>query len=398
MLVHERRFCVIAATLPAWGSGNGDRVIAKSVHALAERYDPTAVDPPVEARVRLRAGDEAHDALLGPEGARIVAAAEVEPDAVISGSPTAWRRAANGNGGLAALGGLRMRRNLHVAAAFLATTSGERGAARLRLEMIDTPHGPIATAQAGTGPPLIAIHGLGGTKASFLPTLALMRDTHRVIALDLPGFGDSVKPLRAPFDAPYFAGVITSVLDALGLERAHVAGNSMGGRIALELALTASERVDKLVLLSPAMAWLRSRRWAPVVKLLRPELTMVPMPVEGIVRRLVPGGGDGWAAAGVDEFMRAFSTARGRHAFHAALRNIYLDRPHGDEGLWSRLGGMTHESLFVWGRRDRLVPIGFMKHVERTFPAARHLELDCGHVPQVERPLETHRAMRAFLS
>jgi pimeloyl-ACP methyl ester carboxylesterase len=372
-------------------------VIAKSVRALAERYDPTAVDPPLEARVRLKAGNEAHDALLGPAGMSVVAADGRDPDALISGSPTAWRRAANGSGGLAALGegGLRMRRNLHVGAGFLAATAGERGAARLRLETVDTPHGPIATAQAGSGPPLLAIHGLGGTKASFLPTLALMRGTHRVIAVDLPGFGDSVKPLRVPFDAPYFARVITSVMDALGVERAHVAGNSMGGRIALELALAESGRVDRLVLLSPAMAWLRPRRWAPVVKLLRPELTMVPMPVEKLVRRFVPG--EGWAAAGVDEFMRAFSTARGRHAFHAVLRNIYLDRPHGDDGLWSRLGGMTHESLFVWGRHDRLVPIGFMRHVERTFPAARHLELDCGHVPQVERPLETHAAIREFL-
>jgi pimeloyl-ACP methyl ester carboxylesterase len=58
---------------------------------------------------------------------------------------------------------------------------------------------------------------------------------------------------------------------------------------------------------------------------------------------------------------------------------------------------MQHDALFVWGRRDRLVPIAFMKHVERTFPAARHLELSCGHVPQVERPFETHDAIRAFL-
>ena len=77
---------------------------------------------------------------------------------------------------------------------------------------------------------------------------------------------------------------------------------------------------------------------------------------------------------------------------------IYLAAPPGDYGLWSRLADMQHDALFVWGRRDRLVPIGFMKHVERTFPAARHLELDCGHVPQIERPFETHDAMRAFLS
>jgi len=217
-----------------------------------------------------------------------------------------------------------------------------------------------------------------------------------VIAVDLPGFGDSVKPLRAPFDAPYFVRAMTAVLDAAGLERAHVVGNSMGGRIGIEMALTEGERLDRLVLLSPAMAWLRPRRWAPVVRLLRPELSLLPMPVEPLIRRLVPR--DGWAAAGMDEFLRAYSTARGRHAFNAVARNIYLDEPHGDDGLWSRLGGMTHESLFVWGRKDTLVPIGFMKHVEKAFPAARHVELDCGHVPQVERPRETHAAMRGFLT
>jgi pimeloyl-ACP methyl ester carboxylesterase len=217
-----------------------------------------------------------------------------------------------------------------------------------------------------------------------------------VIAVDLPGFGDSVKPLRAPFDAPYFARVMAAVLDAAGLDRAHVVGNSMGGRIGIEMALTLSERVDRLVLLSPAMAWLRPRRWAPVVRLLRPELSLLPMPVEPLIRRLVPS--NGWAAAGMDEFLRSYSTARGRHAFNAVARNIYLDEPHGDDGLWSRLEGMTHDSLFVWGRKDTLVPIGFMKHVERAFPAARHVELDCGHVPQVERPRETHAAMREFLA
>jgi pimeloyl-ACP methyl ester carboxylesterase len=373
-------------------------VIGKSVKTLARRYDPSAVDPPLEARVRLVAGAEAHDALVDGSGMRIVAADGHRPDAVITGPPSAWQRAANGHGGLAALGdGIRMRHNLHVATGFLAATAGGRGAARLRLETVETKHGPIATAQAGRGPVLLAVHGLGGTKASFLPTLALVQRTHRVVAIDLPGFGDSVKPLRAPFDARYFAGVLCDLLDAMGIERAHLVGNSMGGRIALEVGLTCPKRVGRLVLLSPAMAWLRRRRWAPVVRLLRPELTMVPLPVERLVRRLVPGGDDDWTAAGVDEFLRAFSTARGRHAFHAALRNIYLDAPHGDDGLWSRLAGMAHDALFVWGRRDRLVPIAFMRHVERTLPAARHLELDCGHVPQVERPFETHDAMREFL-
>jgi pimeloyl-ACP methyl ester carboxylesterase len=56
------------------------------------------------------------------------------------------------------------------------------------------------------------------------------------------------------------------------------------------------------------------------------------------------------------------------------------------------------EALFVWGRQDGLVPIGFARHVERVLPGARHLELDCGHVPQLEAPQQTHRAMARFLA
>jgi len=370
-------------------------VIGSAVKTLAARFDPAVSDPPLEARIRLVAGEEAHDAVVGAFGARIVESNGAKPDAVISGTPEAWRRAAQSpDGAVAALrrGGLRMRQNLHVAVGFLAGTAGEG----LRLRTFETSAGEISAAEAGSGPVVLAIHGLGGSKASFLPTIGALADAFRVIAIDLPGFGDSAKPVRAAYDAPYFAGVMSEVLDAAGADSAYVVGNSMGGRIGIEMALTMSARVDRLVLLAPAMAWLRSRRWAPVVRLLRPELSLLPMPVEPVVRRMFPA--NGWAAAGMDEFLRAYKTPRGRQAFNACARNIYLDEPHGDEGMWSRLTGLQHESLFVWGRKDTLVPIAFMKHVERTLPAARHLELDCGHVPQVERPRETHAAIREFLS
>ena len=70
---------------------------------------------------------------------------------------------------------------------------------------------------------------------------------------------------------------------------------------------------------------------------------------------------------------------------------------HGEDGLWTRLASMSPDSMFVWGRHDPLVPIAFMKYVEEVLPAARHVELDCGHVPQMERPRETHAAIRDFL-
>jgi pimeloyl-ACP methyl ester carboxylesterase len=59
---------------------------------------------------------------------------------------------------------------------------------------------------------------------------------------------------------------------------------------------------------------------------------------------------------------------------------------------------MQAETMFVWGRHDTLVPIAFMKHVERALPRAKHVELACGHVPQLERPRETHAAIRKVLA
>jgi len=112
----------------------------------------------------------------------------------------------------------------------------------------------------------------------------------------------------------------------------------------------------------------------------------------------VPAANGGWTAAGVDEFLRAYLSRSGRAAFYAAARNIYLDEPHGENGFWTRLESLQCDSLFVWGRKDTLVPIGFMKHVEKALPKARHVELNCGHVPQVERPREAHAAIRRFLA
>ena len=191
-------------------------------------------------------------------------------------------------------------------------------------------------------------------------------------------------------------------MDALGLERAHIAGNSMGGRVAIEAGLADRDRTDALLLLSPALAWLRARPWAPVIRALRPELGLIqpaPRPiVEAMVKRLVPSANGGWTAAGIDEFLRAYLTRSGRAAFYAAARNIYLDEPHGDRGFWTRIESLQCESLFVWGRNDTLVPIGVKKQVDRALPNARHLELPCGHVPQVERPREAHAAIRKFLA
>jgi pimeloyl-ACP methyl ester carboxylesterase len=351
-------------------------------------------------------GGEDWDARIEGDRVRLDPAREGEkPDATIAADPPTWMRVAGDvRAGMQAFqrGRLRVRGSLHLGVGFLAATSGAPEPGRLKFERVRTPAGRVSILSAGAGPDvLLCLHGLGGTKASFLPTVAALADRYRVVAMDFPGFGDSDKPIGAPYDSEWFARSAFDTLDALGVDSAHVVGNSMGGRVAIEAGLLDRSRVRSLALLSPALAWLRDRRWAPVVRLLRPELGLLQVTprsvTDRIVRMLVPGGNDGWAAAGVDEFLRAYLTPRGRAAFYAAARNIYLDEPHGDDGFWARLGGLSTDALFVWGLHDTLVPIAFMKHVERALPAARHVELDCGHVPQLQRPRETHAAMLEFM-
>jgi pimeloyl-ACP methyl ester carboxylesterase len=380
--------------------------IPTTLEHLAERYDPSVFElARPSARVRLAgAGPEPVDAVLDGNGATLKAASGARPDAVLSADEQTWAEVARDvRAGMAAFrsGRLRVRYDLHLGVGFLAATANS-GPGGLRFSHVQTGQGPISISEAGSGPPVVMLHGLGATKVSFLPTVAALADSHRAIAIDLPGFGDSVKPIRAAYDAAYFARAVIALLDALEIDHAHLVGNSMGGRVALEVGLRSPERVMRLGLLAPSLAWLRDRPWAPLLKLVAPRLGLIqpaPRPVvEAIVRRVVPGADEEWTAAGIDEFLRSFLTPRGRAAFYAAARNIYLEDPHGPDGLWTRLPHLEAPSLFVWGKRDMLVPIAFADHVRDALPASEHLELPGGHVPQLEDPKRTHDALLRFLA
>ncbi len=370
---------------------------------LAGRFDPGAFDAPSgRAVVRLRIeGEGDWDATIEGDRMELAPANGDRPDARMAADADTWRQVAEDlRGGMEAFrrGRLKLRDDLHLGVGFLAATSGMTEPERLEVGRVQTPLGDVALLRAGAGHPVVLLHGLGATKASFLPTVAALAGRFRVIAIDLPGFGDSVKPIGAAYDPPFFARAVAGVLDACGIERAHLVGNSMGGRVALETGFDFPDRVGRLALLAPSLAWLRERPLAPLVRALPPELGLLQLAprgvVEGIVRSVVPGGREGWSAVGVDEFLRSYLTPRGRAAFYAALRNIYLEEP---ERFWERLKELQGEALFVWGRQDRLVPIAFARHVRDALPAAEHLELDCGHVPQLEAPRGDARRDRRVL-
>jgi pimeloyl-ACP methyl ester carboxylesterase len=368
--------------------------------ALVGRFDPEGFDAPDgSARVRVRWNGDARDVSIRGDSIRIRPPKDGRADTLIEADERVWRQLADDAGsGLRAFGNgkLRMRGNLHVGVGFLSATSGAPAERRLRFGRA----AGLAYMEAGEGDPVVMIHGLGGTKASFLPTVvALATAGYHAIAIDQPGFGDSHKPLFAAYDPPYMARGTTEFLDARGIEAAHFVGNSLGGRVTLELGLAHPERTRKLALLACSLAWKRRPTWARSLTLLRPELGLIqPAPralVEEIVRRSIPSGRSGWAAAGIDEFVRSYCTPRGRAAFYAAARHIFLER---SEEFWERLGTLDREALFVWGRYDGIVPRAFAQHVRAALPAAKHAELNSGHVPQIERPAETEAVLKRFLA
>jgi pimeloyl-ACP methyl ester carboxylesterase len=303
-------------------------------------------------------------------------------------------------------GRLRVRGNLALALRLDGLLQRERPARFPRAGSVVADGVRTFYLEAGEGPPVLLLHGLGATNASLLPTLWDLARDHRVLAPDMPGFGDSAKPIRR-YDSPFLARWARAFMDEAGIDRADIVGNSMGGRVAIELGLEAPDRVGRLVLLAPSPAFIRRRQFVRIVRLLRPELAFVRVPMRhrsvvwGIKRMFsrperLP---DPWYLAAADEFLRVFAKARARIAFFSAARQIYLEEPFGDVGFWERLPALGVPSLFVWGERDRLVPSKFARHVERALPNATSVILeDCGHVPQYELPDRTHGLMREFMS
>lgn len=259
---------------------------------------------------------------------------------------------------------------------------------------------------AGKAPEVLLIHGLGGTRASLFETAGALSSRYRVHVPDLPGFGSSSKPALGAYNASWFAEIMLGLMDELGVEAAHLIGNSMGGRIAIEMGLRAPQRVNALGLLCPAVAWIR-RGLHPIVRLLRPEFGLLP---HGFRRSVVAS--QFWSifhdrdaidpAVGelmVDEFRRIYHTAGARYAFLSSARNIYLEPPFGAHGFYPRLAGLSPPALFIWGEHDNLVPPMFSRYVGRWLPGAQQVTIrDCGHVPQVERPEETNQLLMRFFA
>lgn len=306
-------------------------------------------------------------------------------------------------------GTLTVRGNLALALAIDgAFDVGHRPPEHPRARVIDVLGARTFYLEAGRAdaPPVLLLHGLGATNASMLPLLPALARDFRVIAPDTPGFGASAAP-RWRYSIEELAAWLREFQRRSGADPAALVGNSLGGRLAIEAGLSAPESVTRMVLLCPSPAFRRMRQFTPAVRLLTPDLSRVPMyfstPIVLRTLRLMFAEPrrlpHDWYAAAVDEFRRVMRGAAHRRAFFAAARHIYLEEAYGEHGFWDRLPQLQTPALFVWGRNDRLVPIGFERHVAAALPQAESIVLDeCGHVPQYELPDRTTELARHFLA
>ncbi|HKP89263.1 MAG TPA: alpha/beta fold hydrolase, partial [Thermoleophilaceae bacterium] len=252
---------------------------------------------------------------------------------------------------------------------------------------------------AGAGPPIVLVHGLAGNWQNWIENLPCLARERRVLALDLPGFGQSERPAgRITMEG--YGRTVDAFAEALDLGEISLVGNSMGGFVAAETAIQAPGRVERLVLISaagittntlrrePVMVWGRVAMMAGArgaaekrMAVARPRLRhAVYSTIMRHPSRLAP------------ETLWEISEGAGRSAFRWALEAIL------DYDYRERLGEIRAPTLVVWGENDMLVPVKDADEYERLIPGARKVVLaDTGHMAMVERPPTFNRMLLEFL-
>jgi pimeloyl-ACP methyl ester carboxylesterase len=239
----------------------------------------------------------------------------------------------------------------------------------------------------GSGPPLVLLHGVGHRRQAWNAVLDLLTPHRTVVAVDLPGHGES-PPLRLDGRPPAetIAEQVIGLFDELGLDRPHVAGNSLGGALALLAAVPS--RATTVTALSPAGFWASGRQisYARTVfrsmqftgAAIRPLLPTLARTTAGrallhaaIVARpskLTPEQAEGDALA----FLRA----------HAAVGALLTDPPSFAAAIPADV-----PVTIAWGTKDRLLPPSQARVARRHLPQARFVPLPgCGHVPMTDDP------------
>lgn len=269
------------------------------------------------------------------------------------------------------------------------------------LHRVSLPGAEVDYVEIGEGEPLLFLHGISGCWQNWLENLPHFAARHRCLALDLPGFGTSPMP-SWPIEMPAYGRLVHDFCEKLGLERATLVGNSMGGFVAVEAATAFPDRFSRLVLVSAAgiiNTWnpqLRATVTAWAWKELGPhfgrrgrEIVSRPRAREIVFRPFVRYPGRLREDLLLEQIVGGMRRAEG---FGDALRALIA------HDIRERLAEIEIPTLIVWGLSDRVIPVAAAVSYHRRIP---HSQLEVfertGHLPQLERPLRFNRLLDEFL-
>lgn len=273
-----------------------------------------------------------------------------------------------------------------------------RGRLERKVVRVDGAPCPYLDGGPAGGVPLVMVHGFGGDKDNWAFYAPHLTSQYRLICPDLPGFGESRRAPDGDYSVEAQARWLAKFLDALGVERCHLGGNSMGGYIALHFALMHPERLASLTLVNNAGVIGTHESELQQMVLAQPGVSpLVPRSLDDVRRlmafvayrpRFIPAGF-------LKVMLRVFTAhAALLDAIFLRLLDSMLNAP-----LNERLGEVKVPTQIIWGRHDRLIDVTCAE-VQHAGIAGSEMVIfeDAGHVPMIELPGRTAAAQLEFLA
>ena len=262
----------------------------------------------------------------------------------------------------------------------------------------------IAYVDLGTGPPVMLIHGFGGSMWQWEHQQIALSAQHRVITVDLLGSGLSDKP-EINYSPTHLINFFRSFMEAIGVQKAALIGNSMGAGLAIGMALTYPEHVTKLVLIAGFPSDLRNKIASPKYKSFinyRPPVWLAKLG-NFFAGRWATKSMLGEVVYNQDLLTPAIiERSYWNRSQPGFLRPLYSMLNHFDE--WekiyaARLPEIRQPTLILWGEEDRVLPIAVGRELHKTIPGSTFQEIaQTGHIPQWEKPLVVNPIILQFLA
>jgi len=255
-----------------------------------------------------------------------------------------------------------------------------------------------AAGTRGAGVPVVFLHGFPTSSHLWGDVVPLMPPGHRLVIIDLLGYGRSDRPGAHPVDIGAHAERTIALLDELRIGRACIVGHGIGGAIALTVAVGHPGRISHLCLVDSVAADHRAAVGGRLVRAMLPAARLLPsrLLLAALHRDLARGYGDpGRAERSIDLYLRPFHDAAGHAALVANMRALAGDGMADVEG---HLSSVSVPTSLIWGQRDRVAPVAVGRRIQAAIPGATFdVIAGAGHFTPEESPRRIAEAIAALL-